>query len=69
MEELRNKFIEAIKNIDFGKLSIDELKTVSEISESVDKLGKKDYMYALAESVGMGTSEGARKSKTISDLK
>lgn len=34
MDEIKEKFIEAIKNIDFEKLSVNELKTVSEITEN-----------------------------------
>lgn len=69
MEELKSKFIEAIKSIDFDKLSIYELKTVSEISESVDKMAKKDYVDMLAESMDKGIAQGISKSKTISELK
>ena len=69
MEELKNKFIEAIKSIDFEKLTIYELKTVSEISESVDKLAKKDYTDMLAETVGRGFATDISKPKAISELK
>lgn len=41
MDEIKEKFIEAIKKIDFEKLSVNELKTVSEITETMDKLSKK----------------------------
>ena len=32
MDEIKNKFIEAIKKIDFEKLNISELKTLAEIT-------------------------------------
>ena len=69
MEELKSKFIEAIKSIDFDKLSIYELKTVSEISETVDKLAKKDYVDMFAETVSKGMPQDINKPKTISELK
>ena len=70
MDEIKEKFIEAIKKIDFEKLSIGELKTVSEITETIDKLSKKDYMETLVETLksGKGDSE-ANVSKSISELK
>lgn len=71
MEELKNKFIEAIKSIDFNKLNIYELKTVSEISDTVDKMAKKDYTELLKESmVSMGVKTSKEeKSKTIEEMK
>lgn len=71
MEELKNKFIEAIKSIDFNKLNIYELKTVSEISDTVDKMAKKDYTELLKESmVSMGVKTSKEeKSKTIGEMK
>lgn len=70
MDEIKEKFIEAIKKIDFEKLSVGELKTVSEITETIDKLSKKDYMETLVETLksGKGDSE-ANASKSISELK
>lgn len=47
MTELKEKFIEAIKGIDFSKLSIYELKTVSEIAKTTDELNRADYMDSL----------------------
>lgn len=71
MEELKNKFIEAIKSIDFNKLNIYELKTVSEISDTVDKMAKKDYTELLKESmVSMGVKTSKEeKPKTIGEMK
>lgn len=70
MDEIKEKFIEAIKKIDFEKLSVNELKTVSEITETMDKISKKDYMETLVETLksGKGDSE-ANVSKSISELK
>lgn len=70
MDEIKEKFIEAIKKIDFEKLSVNELKTVSEITETIDKLSKKDYMETLVETLksGKGDSE-TNVSKSISELK
>lgn len=70
MDEIKEKFIEAIKNIDFEKLSVNELKTVSEITETMDKLSKKDYMETLVETLksGKGDSE-TNVQKSISKLK
>ena len=70
MDEIKEKFIEAIKKIDFEKLSVNELKTVSEITETMDKLSKKDYMETLVETLksGKGDSE-ANVPKSISELK
>lgn len=51
MTELKEKLVEAIKSIDFTKLNIYELKTVAEITETVDKLDKKDYSEVLAETM------------------
>lgn len=71
VEELKNKFIEAIKSIDFNKLNIYELKTVSEISDTVDKMAKKDYTELLKESmVSMGVKTSKEeKPKTIGEMK
>lgn len=72
MEELKNKFIEAIKSIDFNKLNIYELKTVSEISETVDKMARKEYSDLLAETMGKMSSLSSsqiEKPKTIEDMK
>lgn len=70
MDEIKEKFIEAIKKIDFEKLSVNELKTVSEITETIDNLSKKDYMETLVETLksGKGDSE-TNVSKSISELK
>ena len=70
MDEIKEKFIEAIKKIDFEKLSVNELKTVSEITETIDKLSKKDYMETLVETLksGKGDSE-TNVSNSISELK
>lgn len=51
MTELKGKLIEAIKNIDFGKLSINELKTISEIAKTTDELNKADYMDSIVETM------------------
>lgn len=51
MDELRNKFIEAINSIDFGKLSIYELKMVAEISQIVNEMMKKDYLELISETL------------------
>ncbi len=70
MDEIKEKFIEAIKKIDFEKLSVDELKTVSEITDTVDKMSRKDYMETLVENLkpeNSGFSFNAPKS--ISELK
>lgn len=70
MDEIKEKFIEAIKKIDFEKLSVNELKTVSEITETIDKLSKKDYMETLVETLKSGKSDSeANVSKSISELK
>jgi hypothetical protein len=70
MDEIKEKFIEAIKKIDFEKLSVNELKTVSEITETIDKLSKKDYMEALVETLKSGKVDSeANVSKSISELK
>ena len=71
MTELKEKLINAIKSIDFTKLNIYELKTVAEISETVDKLDKKDYYETLADTMknsicSLGSSTAA---KTIRELK
>lgn len=71
MTELKEKLINAIKSIDFTKLNLYELKTVSEISETVDKLDKKDYSEILAETMkttacGFGSPVVP---KTIGELK
>nr|DAY87955.1 MAG TPA: hypothetical protein [Caudoviricetes sp.] len=70
MDEIKEKFIEAIKNIDFEKLSVNELKTVSEITETMDKLSKKDYMETLVETLRSDNSGFAvNVPKSISELK
>lgn len=70
MDEIKEKFIEAIKNIDFEKLSVNELKTVSEITETMDKLSKKDYMETLVETLKSGKSDSETNvQKSISELK
>lgn len=70
MEEIKEKFIEAIKKIDFEKLSVNELKTVSEITETMDKLSKKDYMETLVETLRSDNSGFAvNVPKSISELK
>jgi hypothetical protein len=70
MDEIKEKFIEAIKKIDFEKLSVNELKTVSEITETMDKLSKKDYMETLVETLRSDNSGFAvNVPKSISELK
>lgn len=70
MDEIKEKFIEAIKKIDFEKLSVNELKTVSEITDTVDKMSKKDYMETLVESLNPGNSGlSFNVPKSISELK
>ncbi len=70
MDEIKEKFIEAIKKIDFEKLSVNELKTVSEITETIDKLSKKDYMETLVETLRSDNSGFAvNVPKSISELK
>nr|DAJ92503.1 MAG TPA: hypothetical protein [Caudoviricetes sp.] len=70
MDEIKEKFIEAIKKIDFEKLSVNELKTVSEITETMDKLSKKDYMETLVETLKSGKGDSETKvPKSISELK
>jgi hypothetical protein len=70
MDEIKEKFIEAIKKIDFDKLSVNELKTVSEITETMDKLSRKDYMETLVETLRSDNSGFAvNVPKSISELK
>lgn len=70
MDEIKEKFIEAIKKIDFEKLSVNELKTVSEITETMDKLSRKDYMETLVETLRSDNSGFALNvPKSISELK
>lgn len=70
MDEIKDKFIEAIKKIDFEKLSVNELKIVSEITETMDKLSKKDYMETLVETIRSDNSGFAvNVPKSISELK
>lgn len=70
MDEIKEKFIEAIKKIDFEKLSVNELKTVSEITETVDKFSRKDYMETLVETLRSDNSGFAvNVPKSISELK
>lgn len=70
MDEIKEKFIEAIKKIDFEKLSVNELKTVSEITETMDKLSRKDYMETLVETLRSDNSGFAvNVPKSISELK
>lgn len=70
MEELKNKFIEAINSIDFTKLSLYELQTVANISETVEKLAKKDYTDMLADSLKATcfNSASTEKTKTIAEM-
>lgn len=69
-DEIKEKFIEAIKKIDFEKLSVNELKTVSEITETMDKLSRKDYMETLVETLRSDNSGFALNvPKSISELK
>lgn len=71
MTELKEKLINAIKSVDFTKLNIYELKTVAEISETVDKLDKKDYSDVLAETMKNSVCSlgSATVPKTIGELK
>lgn len=70
MDELRNKFIEAINSIDFGKLSIYELKTVAEISQIVNEMMKKDYLELVSEALKSPSANGCccEIPKTISEM-
>lgn len=71
MDEIKNKFIEAIKKIDFEKLNISELKTLAEITGSVEKMAKKDYSELLMEkfSPDHGFVFSSPDTKTIAELK
>lgn len=71
MTELKEKLINAIKSVDFTKLNIYELKTVAEISETVDKLDKKDYSDVLAETMKNSVCSLGSPTvpKTIGELK
>lgn len=72
MAELKEKLVEAIKSIDFTKLNIYELKTVAEITETVDKLDKKDYSEVLAETMKSAAAcslSSPMAPKTIGELK
>lgn len=71
MTELKEKLINAIKSVDFAKLNIYELKTVAEISETVDKLDKKDYSDVLAETMKNSVCSLGSPAvpKTIGELK
>ncbi len=72
MTELKQKLVEAIKSIDFSKLNLYELKTVAEISETVDKLDKKDCSEMLAETMKSAATCGfgvPMPPKTIGELK
>ena len=64
MDEIKNKFIEAIKKIDFEKLNISELKTLAEMA-------KKDYSELLMEkfSPDHGFVFSSSDTKTIAELK
>lgn len=71
MKDLKEKLISAIRSIDFEKLNLYELKTVSEIAEIVDKLDKKDYSEVLADTMKNAASMGfgsATAPKTIGEL-
>lgn len=71
MKELKEKLVNAIRSIDFEKLNIYELKTVSEIAETVDKLDKKDYSEVLADTLKNSASMGfgsPTSPKTIKEL-
>ena len=71
MKELKEKLANALRSIDFEKLNIYELKTVSEIAETVDKLDKKDYSEVLAETMKNTCSMGfgaPATPKTIGEL-
>lgn len=71
MEELKKKFIEAIDSIDFAKLNLCELQTVASISETVDKMAKKDSTEVLADSLKATCfkSATAEKPKTIAEMR
>lgn len=72
MTELKEKLVSALKSIDFTKLNLYELKTVSEISETVDKLDKKDYSEMLAETMKSAATcsfGSVSAPKTIGELK
>lgn len=71
MEELKNKFIDAMKSIDFNQLTIYELKSVVEIADKVDNMAKKDYADMLAETVKGFSAESSNyeKPKTIGEMK
>lgn len=71
MEELKNKFIEAIKSIDFDKLTLYELQAVSNIAKTVDEMAKKDYTELISDvmkgSIGCTTTH--ESPKTIGEMK
>ena len=69
MEELKNKFIDAINGIDFNGLTINELAAIAEIAEKVDKMAKKDYADMLAETMEKGFKSEIKKPKSIGELK
>lgn len=73
MTELKNKLVEAIMSIDLKQLNIYELKSVSEIAETVDKLDKKDYTEVLAETMKSASAcngfGGIKPPKTIGELR
>lgn len=71
MEELKNKFIEAIKSIDFDKLTLYELQAVSDIAKTVDEMAKKDYTDVLSDVMkgGIGYANTYESPKTIGEMK
>lgn len=70
MEELKNKFIEAMKSIDFSTLTILELNSIAEIANKVDMIARKDYTDMIAESMskGFGINRNHEKTKTIGEM-
>lgn len=47
--ELKEKFIEALKGIDFNSLTLCELQIAASISQMIENIGKKDYTEVLAD--------------------
>lgn len=69
MTELKEKFIEALKSIDYNKLNIYELKTVSEIAQTVEGLDKTTYE-DMFRTVANGFSDKKyEEPKKLSELK
>ena len=67
MEEVKNKFVEVIKSIDFNKLSIGELKAIVEISFIVENIAEKDYADIFTEQLQTLAAKKF-KPKTIEEM-